>query len=45
LKDFRRDVCGEWETATEGGELKLLKPLFGSKRRWGLPIVLAVVPR
>jgi hypothetical protein len=45
LKDFRRDVCGEWETATEGGELKVLKPLFGSKRRWGLPIVLAVVPR
>ena len=44
LKDFRRDFCGEWETATEQDELKLLKPLFG-KRRWALPIVLAVVPR
>jgi hypothetical protein len=45
LKDFRRDVCGAWEMATEGDDLKLLKPLFGQKRRWGLPIVLAVVPR
>jgi hypothetical protein len=44
LKDFRRDACGEWEMATDGDELRLLKPLFG-KRRWGLPIVLAVVPR
>lgn len=43
-EDFRRDFCGEWETATEQDELKLLKPLFG-KRRWALPIVLAVVPR
>jgi hypothetical protein len=45
LKAFRRDVCGEWEMATDGDELRLLKPLFGRKRRWGLPIVLAVVPR
>jgi hypothetical protein len=44
FRGFSRDVCGEWETATEGDELRLLRPLFG-KRRWGLPIVLAVVPR
>jgi hypothetical protein len=44
LKDFKRDVCGQWEMATSGDELKLLTPLFGS-RRWGLPIALAVLPR
>jgi Phosphodiester glycosidase len=45
LKDFKRDFCGQWETATDdGGEFRLLKPLFGP-RRWGLPIVLAVTPR
>jgi hypothetical protein len=45
FKEFRRDVCGKWETATEGDELKLLTPLLGTKRNWALPIVLAVVPR
>jgi hypothetical protein len=45
FKDFRRDVCGAWEMATEGNELKLLTPLLGQKRRWSLPIVLAVVPK
>ena len=45
FKEFRRDVCGKWEMATEGNDLKLLTPLLGGKRRWALPIVLAVVPR
>jgi hypothetical protein len=40
----RRDVCGEWETAVRDGELKLLRPLLGS-RRWALPVVLVVLPK
>jgi hypothetical protein len=40
----RRDVCGSYETAVRDGELKLLRPLLGS-RRWALPIVLAVFPK
>src|SRR5262249_8628452 len=42
LGDFHRDVCGTWETDVQDGRLKLLAPLIG-KRRWGLPIVLAVL--
>jgi Phosphodiester glycosidase len=43
--DYRRDFCGEWELATAAdGSLQLLQPLFG-RRRWGLPIVLAVFRR
>jgi hypothetical protein len=30
--------------ATDKDDLRLLKPLFGN-RRWGLPIVLAVLPK
>jgi hypothetical protein len=41
IGDFHRDFCGTWETAVHDGQLKLLSPLVG-KRRWGLPIVLAV---
>jgi hypothetical protein len=44
INGFSRDFCGEWETKFEGGDIKLLRPLLGS-RRWGLPIVLAVFPR
>jgi hypothetical protein len=44
LKDYKRDFCGQWEMATEKDQLQLLTPLFG-KRRWALPIALAVVPR
>jgi hypothetical protein len=44
LKDFRRDFCGEWEMASDKDELRLLRPLFGT-RRWALPIALAVVPK
>ena len=43
LKSFERDFCGQWETAAHNGEVKLLRPLVGN-RRWGLPIVLAVLP-
>jgi len=41
IGDFHRDFCGAWETDVQDGQLKLLAPLVG-KRRWGLPIVLAV---
>jgi hypothetical protein len=41
-KEYRRDFCGGWETTVQDGQLKLLKPLIGN-RRWGLPIVLAVL--
>jgi hypothetical protein len=41
IADFQRDFCGSWETAVHDGQLQLLAPLIG-KRRWGLPIVLAV---
>jgi phosphodiester glycosidase len=44
LKDFRRDVCGRWETASDDGKLRVLTPLFGH-RNLGLPLVLAVLPR
>jgi hypothetical protein len=41
IGNFHRDFCGAWETDVQNGQLKLLAPLVG-KRRWGLPIVLAV---
>ncbi|HEY1244239.1 MAG TPA: hypothetical protein VGF29_05340 [Hyphomicrobiaceae bacterium] len=44
LKNFKRDFCGQWELAADNEGLKLLTPLFGNSR-WGLPIVLAVLPR
>jgi hypothetical protein len=44
IKTFKRDFCGEWETATDGNQIRLLRPLIGN-RRWGLPIVLAVLPK
>jgi hypothetical protein len=44
LNGYRRDFCGDWEMKTEGGELKLLQRLIGHQR-WGLPIVIAALPR
>lgn len=44
LDGYRRDFCGAWEMAADGDDLRLLTPILGS-RRWGLPIVLAVLPR
>lgn len=44
LGDYQRDFCGQWETSVHDGRLQLLRPLFGSAR-WGLPMILAVVPR
>jgi hypothetical protein len=44
LPQYRRDFCGEWELAVHDGQLKLLTPMFG-QRRWGLPVVLAVLPK
>lgn len=44
LPGYRRDFCGDWELAVHDGELKLLTPMFG-RRRWGLPVVLAVLPK
>ena len=43
LNGYRRDFCGQWELATQDGELKLLTWTFG-KRPWALPVVLAVLP-
>lgn len=42
--NYRRDFCGAWELAVERDGLRLLTPVFG-RRRWGLPIVLAVLPK
>jgi Phosphodiester glycosidase len=44
LNGFRRDFCGNWELATQQGKLRLLTQAFGRKR-WALPIVLAVLPK
>jgi hypothetical protein len=44
LRDFKRDFCGQWEMASDKGELRALGPV-PRLRRWGLPIALAVVPR
>ena len=41
LNGYRREFCGQWETATDSGAVKLLRPWFGDVR-WGLPIVLSV---
>lgn len=38
---YTRNVCGDWETATEDDQMQLLQRGIGN-RRWGLPIVLAV---
>ena len=43
LGAFRRDFCGSWELASEDGKLRLLTQMLG-RRRWALPIVLAVLP-
>jgi hypothetical protein len=42
--DFTRDFCGDWETKFENGQIQLLQRLVG-RRRWGLPIVVAVLPK
>jgi hypothetical protein len=44
LNGFRRNQCGRWELAAHDGKLDLLTPVFG-ETRWGLPIVLAVLPK
>ena len=44
LSGYRREFCGTWETTTEDGDVKLLRPWFGNVR-WGLPVVLSVVPK
>jgi hypothetical protein len=44
LDGFRRDQCGRWELVTRDDRPKLLTPVFGTVR-WGLPIVLAALPR
>jgi hypothetical protein len=44
IADYRRHVCGRWELAAHGGELKLLQWPRPDKQ-WGLPIVLAVLRR
>jgi phosphodiester glycosidase len=44
LKDFKRDFCGQWEMASDGAELRVMRPVLGL-RRWGLPNVVAVVPK
>jgi Phosphodiester glycosidase len=44
IAGYGRAFCGGWETHAENGEIKLLPPLVGT-RRWGLPNVIAVIPR
>jgi len=44
LNRFRRDFCGSWELATQDGKLRILTQMFG-RRRWALPIVVAVLPK
>jgi hypothetical protein len=44
VANFTRDFCGDWETKFEDGQIQLLQRLFG-RRRWGLPIVVAVIPK
>ncbi|WP_439552884.1 phosphodiester glycosidase family protein [Falsiroseomonas sp.] len=44
LAGYTRDACGLWETQTVGDRIRLLRwPLWW--KRFGLPVVLAVVPR
>ncbi len=44
LAGYRRDFCDLWETQTTEDRIRLLRwPLWW--RRFGLPVVLAVVPR
>jgi hypothetical protein len=45
FKGYKRDMCGQWETSTEDGKLRLLTPVLGTKRHWGMPNAIAVVPR
>jgi hypothetical protein len=46
LNGYRRRACGQWELATMHDQLKSLTPLFGTRARcWGMPIVLAVLPK
>ena len=42
---YMRQFCGDWETRTDNGDIKLLRPLLGSPRRRALPNVLAVIAR
>lgn len=44
LGTFRRSVCSNSETSSDVGQLNVLRQLFG-QRPWGLPIVLAVLPK
>lgn len=44
LGTFRRSVCSNSETSSDVGQLNVLRQLFG-QRPWGLPIVLAVMPK
>lgn len=44
LNGFHRNQCGRWELSAHDGRMNLLTPVFGTVR-WGLPIVLAVLPR
>jgi Phosphodiester glycosidase len=44
VADYARDFCGDWETKFEQGQFQLLQRLIG-RRHWGLPIVVAVVPK
>ncbi|WP_026411871.1 phosphodiester glycosidase family protein [Actinomadura oligospora] len=42
---YRRDFCGEYETAVHGGRLQLLRPLVDLHRGWALAMALVAVPR
>jgi hypothetical protein len=44
VADFTRDFCGDWETKFEQGRIQLLQRWIG-RRRPGLPVVVAVVPK
>ncbi|NLT56572.1 MAG: phosphodiester glycosidase family protein [Actinomycetales bacterium] len=42
---FHREFCGSRELAGRGDRLRLLRPLVGSRRAAGLPVVLVVTRR
>jgi hypothetical protein len=44
LEGFVREQCGRSETRNVDGRVETVAPLFG-RRRWTMPIVLAVLPK
>lgn len=45
LGGFERRVCGRWEIQADDQKTLYLTSLFNTEKGWGLPMVLAVVPK